>query len=63
LDCELFMNAYYKKKLRVGIDIRDSKNPSGVGRYIRNLVTALQSDKNMKPFSIRYPLMLNMNIF
>jgi glycosyltransferase involved in cell wall biosynthesis len=36
------------KKLRVGIDIRDSKNPCGVGRYIRELVMGLQNDDRIQ---------------
>ncbi len=37
-------------RLRVGIDIRDSKNPCGVGRYIRELITGLQDDPRFQLF-------------
>jgi len=36
------------ERFKVGIDIRDSKNPSGVGRYIRELVLNLQTDNDVK---------------
>ena len=38
------------RRLRVGIDIRESKNPCGVGRYIRELVAGLQDDPRIELF-------------
>lgn len=36
--------------MNIGIDIRESINPTGVGKYIRELVSGLQQEKRIKLF-------------